>query len=42
MKNKPIIIWEKWRDPYGLDDIRDIKNGLSVIYEEYTDYLYTE
>lgn len=42
MKNKPIIIWEKWRDPYGLDDIRDIKDGLSGIPEKNTDYLDTE
>lgn len=23
---KPIIIWEKWRDPYGTDDNAEIKN----------------
>jgi hypothetical protein len=42
MTNKPIIIWEKWRDPYGLDDIRDIKDGLNGMSAENNNYLDNE
>ncbi len=34
MTNEPIIVWEKWRDPYGLDDIREIKNSIHSFSEE--------
>jgi hypothetical protein len=26
MSSKPIIIWEKWRDPYGSDDTPEIQS----------------
>lgn len=28
MSDNPLIIWEKWRDPYGHDDILDIEETL--------------
>lgn len=26
---KPIIMWEKWRDPYGNDDVLDIQQAIA-------------
>ena len=31
MSNKPIIIWEKWRDPYGSDDNPEIQSIIEEI-----------
>lgn len=31
MNNKPSIIWEKWRDPYGSDDSPDIQGLIEDI-----------
>lgn len=28
MNNKPVIVWEKWRDPYGSDDSSDIQDTI--------------
>ena len=34
MNNKPTIIWEKWRDPYGTDDTNDITDMINDIIEK--------
>lgn len=33
MNNKPIIIWEKWRDPYGSDDTTEIHGMIEDIID---------
>lgn len=30
---KPIIVWEKWRDPYGNDDTSEIQETINRVIE---------
>lgn len=35
--SKPIIMWEKWRDPYGNDDTSEIQKAMNDIIQNSTD-----